>query len=75
MDSRTPISDAIRDSLSDAFKAVPDNKRGALVVIADEQGARAMLAAKLGDNWKVAAGVSKPWDGPVTGSVAIMGTW
>ena len=71
----TPISDAVKLSITDAFKAVPEGKRGALLVIADEQGARVMVAARLGEHWKVAAGTSKPWDGPVSGLVAIEGSW
>jgi hypothetical protein len=71
----TPIGDAVRQSLADAFRAVPDGKRGALVVIADEHGARAMVAARLGDHWKVAAGTSTPWHGSISGTVAIEGSW
>lgn len=73
--SATPIGDAVKASINDAFLAVPDGKRGALLVIADEHGARAMVAARIGDNWKVAAEASKPWDGPVTGTVSIIGSW
>jgi hypothetical protein len=71
----TPIADAVKASINDAFRAVPDGKRGALLVIADEHGARAMVAARIGDNWKVAAEAAKPWNEPVTGTVAIVGSW
>lgn len=74
-DSRTPIADAVKASIADAFKAVPAGKRGALLVIADEHGARAMVAAKLGEHWKVAAEGGKPWAGPVTGTVSVIGAW
>lgn len=75
LDTRTPIRDAVKQSINDAFRAVPDGRRGALLVIADEYGARAMVAAKFGDHWKVAAGGAKPWHGPVTGTAAIEGSW
>lgn len=71
----TPIGDAVKRSIAAAFAAVPDGKRGALLVIADQHGARAMVAARLGDSWKVAAGTSKPWRGPVTAEVTIEGSW
>ena len=60
---RTPIADAVRQSITEAFAIVPDGKRGALVVIADEHGPRAVVAAKLNGHWKVAAGGSVPWTG------------
>ena len=45
------------------------------VIISDENGARVMVAAKLGNSWKVAAETSKPWSGPITGTVALEGSW
>lgn len=63
---RTPISDAVRLSISDAFRAVPEGRRSALLVIADERGARAM----------VAAGTAVEWTGKrPTGYVSIEGSW
>lgn len=53
---RTPISDAIRDQIRVAFEGIPDKKRGAVLVIADDYGVRGHLAARLGESWKVAAG-------------------
>lgn len=73
--TRTPIADAVRESISDAFKAIPDGKRGALLVIADAHGARVMVAGKLGDNWKVAAEAARPWHGPIVGTISIEGSW
>lgn len=57
------------------FQALPEGKKGAMVVIADEQGARAHLAAKIGDHWKVAFEAGKPWHGPVTGQIELAGVW
>lgn len=71
----SPISDAVKASINDAFKTVPEGKRGALLVVADEHGARAMLAARMGEHWKVAAGAGKQWNGPVSGTVAVIGSW
>jgi hypothetical protein len=73
--SDTPLADAVHRSITEAFKAVPDGKRGALLVVADGYGARAMVAARFGSHWKVAAGSAVPWDGPITGVVAIEGSW
>lgn len=75
MPQRSPIADAVKQSIADAFSAVPDGKRGALIVVADEHGARAMLAAKIGEHWLVAAEGAKPWAGPVTGTVSVQASW
>lgn len=66
---------AVHDSLESAFKAIPDGKRGALLVVADQDGARALLAARIGHNWQLAGGVDKAWAGPVQGQVVIQGAW
>jgi hypothetical protein len=72
----TPIADAVKRAIADALHAVPAGKRGALLVLVDDQGARAMVAAKFGNGrWKVAAGTAVAWHGPVSGSVAIAGAW
>ena len=72
---RTPIADAVKRSIDDAFTAVPDGNRAALLVIADESGARVHVAAKLSDGWKVAAGAGRTWSGDVTGTVSVVGVW
>lgn len=73
---RTPIAEGMKRQIEDAFKVIPDGKRGALLVVADEQGARALVAAKLGDHWKVAAGGGVPWSGgKPSGWVGVMGAW
>jgi hypothetical protein len=74
-DPRPPISEQARQLVAQAFRAVPADKRGALLVIADEQGARAHLAARLGDTWKVAFTGGRAWSGDVQAQVAIVGTW
>jgi DNA integrity scanning protein DisA with diadenylate cyclase activity len=73
---RQPIADSLKQKIEDAFKVVPEGKRGALLIIADEQGARAHVAAKLGGSWKVAAGAGVPWSGgEPSGWVGISGSW
>ena len=72
---RTPIADAVKAQIAAAFTTIPDGKTGALLVLVDERGARAHLAARLGGQWKVAAGAGRTWDGDVSGSVAIAGAW
>jgi hypothetical protein len=72
---RTPISDAIKASVADAFRAVPDGKSGALLVIADENGARLHAAFRVGSHWKIGAVVGKPWDDKPYGYVAVTGYW
>lgn len=70
---RTPISDAIKAKVVDAFRDVPAGKNGALLAIADEHGARLHLAFKIRESWAVGAAVGKPWDGKPEGFVAVVG--
>ena len=74
---RTTISDAVKRQVADTFAAVPEGKRGALLVRADLDGnAVAQLAARFGDTWKVAAGggVNLRERRP-TGYVAVEAAW
>ncbi len=71
----TPLADAVKRSIADALHGIPAGKRGALLVLVDGAGARVMVAAKFGDHWKVAAETAKPWHGPISGMVAIEGSW
>lgn len=73
---RTPIAEGMKRQIEDAFKVVPEGKRGALLVMADEHGARAHVAAKIGDRWKIAAGAGVPWTGDKpSGWVSVVGSW
>jgi hypothetical protein len=73
---RPVVSEPIKAHIQAAFQAVPPGKRGALLIIADERGTRAHLAAKLGDHWKVAGGSGWTWGSTrPSGWVAIEGTW
>lgn len=74
-DLRPSISEQAKAQLAEALKAIPDGRRGALVVIADDTGARAHVAAKIGGHWKVAASGGTTWHGAVTGTVAVEGSW
>lgn len=72
---RPLVPDETLKRIDSAFSAVPDGKRGALLIIVTEKGANAHFAAKLGEHWKVAAGAGKPWDGPVHAEVGIAASW
>lgn len=73
---RPEVGQTIKDAISTAFAVVPEGKRGALLVIATEDGARAHLAAKIGNHWRVAAGAGWVWETRDVGAfVAISGVW
>lgn len=73
---RTPIAEGMKRQIEEAFAVVPKGKRGALIVLADEHGARAHVAAKLNDRWKVAGGAGVPWHGDKpSGWVGVVGCW
>lgn len=69
-------SDETKTLIADALAAIPQGKRGALLVRADSQGfAIAQVAARLGDSWKVAAGAGA-WIGKrPSGYVAVEASW
>lgn len=66
---------AVHDSLDQALASIPEGRRGALLVLVDQDGARAQVAAKLGGKWQLAAGADRPWDGPIVGRIALAGSW
>jgi hypothetical protein len=72
---RTPIASMLKQQIAQSLALIPPGKRGALVVIGDEQGGSAHLAARLGSTWKIAGGIGARWDGAVSGSVVIAGAW
>lgn len=69
------IASAVHSTLDAALASIPDNKRGALLVLAGPEGMQVMAAARIGNNWQLAAGAGKPWDGPLTAHVAVAGSW
>lgn len=73
---RPNVSEPIKAAITEAFKAVPDGKRGAFLVIGDEKGARVHLAARIEGSWKVAAGGGWAYGAkrPI-GYVAIEASW
>lgn len=75
---RPILAEGMKRQIDQAFTVVPEGKRGALLIIAHEHGARAHLAAKIDDSgrWKVAAGGGVPWTGQKpTAWVGVMGHW
>ena len=56
-------------------KAIPDGKKGAIVAIANHEGATVAVATKLGDSWKLGGSVTQKWGGGVSGQVMVVGTW
>jgi hypothetical protein len=73
---RPILAEGMKAQVEAAFKAIPDGKRGALLIIADERGATAHVAARIGDHWKVAAGAGMPWqEKKASGWVSIGGAW
>jgi hypothetical protein len=71
---RPDVAPSIREAIARAFDGVEG--RGALLMIADERGTRAHLAAKLADHWKVAAGGGFNWsEKKPSGFVAVEAVW
>lgn len=73
---RTPLADGMKRQIEDMFSVVPTQKRGALIVIADERGARLQVAAKLNGTWKVAAGAGVTIEGWKSSAwIGLIGIW
>ena len=73
---RAPLSNWMKAKIDAELSAIPGDKRGAVIVVADETGATAHLAARFGDHWKVAAGGGWKWDERrPTGSVSVELAW
>ena len=72
---RPLIADETKRQITEALSALPEGKKGALLILVDENGARAHVAARYGEHWKVAAGAGRRWNGPITAGVAVEGSW
>jgi hypothetical protein len=67
---------AVRAQIAEALAAIPEGKRGALLILADASATRMHLAAKLGPHWKVAAGGGWNYrESKSSGYVGIEGSW
>jgi hypothetical protein len=78
---RPVIDDATKQLVREAFSIVPPDKNGALLVIAEhgadgEVHARAHLAFKIDDHWKVAGGLGwRLGEKRPAGWVGVEATW
>jgi len=77
---RMPISDKLKMDMSTLLNSIPEGKRGALVSVWDVESetSRTQVAAKLGDDWKVAAGVGfdlKHINSKPSTEVVLIGAW
>lgn len=71
---RPVVAPSIKDAIDKAFTGV--DGRGALLVIADEKGTRAQLAAKFDHGWRVAGGAGVQWaEKKPIGYIAIERVW
>lgn len=71
-----PMAPSIKAAIADAFSALPDGKRVALLAIADVNGTRGVVAAKIGEHWQVAAGTEFKWhEKKPSGYVAVQAIW
>lgn len=74
---RPVIPNGAKDQIAAALKQIPEGKRGALLLFADNNGARAHLAAHINGTWKVAGGSGFRWEGKRTVEpwIAIEAAW
>ena len=56
---------------------IPENHRGAFLTVANEQGIRAVIAVKIGDDWTIKADIAHAWhaDSKITYGVQVQGTF
>jgi hypothetical protein len=72
---RPVIDGPIRDAIRNAFDSIPEGKKGALLLVADQDGVRLHVAARIGDHWKVAAGAGVTVDKGYSYGVSVEATW
>jgi hypothetical protein len=71
-----PVTSAFRASLERALAdVIPKDKRGAVLAVADDKGARIAFATRVGNHWELGASAGRSWDGDVSGAVVVQGTW
>jgi len=74
--NRTPISNWMKAKIESELNGIADDKRGALIIMADDHGTTAHLAARLSDGWKVAGEIGWEWsEKRPSGFVAIERAW
>lgn len=69
------LAKSVHATLDDAFQAIPDGKRAALLMTADTHSASALVAARINDHWQLAAGGTWEKDAKPIGKVALVGYW
>jgi hypothetical protein len=74
--SAGPLSAAVRAEIEHRLgELVPPGRTGATLVVLDPNGAKAVVATKLGDHWTLAGEASSTWGGDVSGRVLLTGSW
>lgn len=71
-----PLTKSIRSQIESTIAAiVPADKNGAVLAIANMEGATIMVAHRINQHWQLSADVTRKWSGPVSGEVKLLGTW
>lgn len=65
----------IRQAIDKAVAEIEPTKRGALVAVANEEGANAAVVAKIGSVWTVQAWVGKTWKGSTNYGATVKASW
>lgn len=70
--------DKLRETVQRALDQ-PDvdltDKRGAFVLVADQDGVKAVTAMRVNDVWTIQAAVEQPWKGQPTIGATVKATW
>lgn len=63
--------------LDDRLAQLPPDAKGAVIAAADMDGARMVVAAKVGEHWSFAGELKHDWKGsrPLEGSVEVRFAW
>jgi hypothetical protein len=54
---------------------LPADRRGAVVAVATNDGVKAAIVARVGDDWQVQGWVEKPWEGSFTYGATVLFTF
>lgn len=65
----------IGEAVDKALAAIPADKKGAVLAVANKDGARLVAAARLTAGWSIVGVLEKPWSGELKAEVATRFVW
>lgn len=68
-------NETIQKAVNDALATIPEGKKGAVLAVADLEGARLVAAARLSSGWSIVGILDKPWNGKLNALAEVRFEW